>query len=153
MKIILINDNALQKICAIDCHQKEDKMSIEINLQPYKLAPLDYTVAVSRLQSFSAYSETRKTRPSYPPPPHRGHNRHRSKSAKTTLVPRIPQHNIIYRDYVKRLLYKNAKVRPSKDALSGRPALSYLEIAPSSQLTFEERGIGHSAGRRSRPAQ
>lgn len=69
MKIILINDNALQKICAIDCHQKEDKMSIEINLRPYKLAPLDYTVAVSRLQSFSAYSESRKTRPSYPPRP------------------------------------------------------------------------------------
>lgn len=144
MKIILINDNALQKICAIDCHQKDDKMSIEINLRPYKLAPLDYTVAVSRLQSFSAYSESRKTRPSYPPPPQRGHNRHRSKSAKTTLVPRIPQHNIIYRDcvtgrwgpfptacfrfahnldYVKRLLYKNARVRTSKDALSGRPAI------------------------------
>ena len=34
-----------------------------------------------------------------------------------------------------------------------RPALSRLEIAPSSQLAFEERGIGHSAGRRSRPAQ
>ena len=34
-----------------------------------------------------------------------------------------------------------------------RPSLSCLEIAPSSQLTFEERGIGHSAGRRSRPAQ
>ena len=81
MKIILINDNALQKICAIDCHQKEDKMSIEINLRPYKLAPLDYTVAVSRLQSFSAYSESRKTRPSYPTPPHRGHNRLRSQSA------------------------------------------------------------------------
>ena len=30
-----------------------------------------------------------------------------------------------------------------------RPALSCLEIAPSSQLTFEERGIGHSAGRQS----
>ena len=53
MKIILINDNALQKICAIDCYQKDDKMSIEINLRPYKLAPLDYTVAVSRLQPFS----------------------------------------------------------------------------------------------------
>ena len=34
-----------------------------------------------------------------------------------------------------------------------RPALPCLEIAPSSQLTFEKRGIGHSAGRRSRPAQ
>ena len=30
-----------------------------------------------------------------------------------------------------------------------RPALPRLEIAPSSQLTFEERGIGHSAGRQS----
>ncbi len=85
MKIIPINDNALQKICAIDCHQKEDKMSIEINLRPYKLAPLDYTVAVSRLQSFSAYSESRKTRPFHPPQPHRIHNRLRSKSAVLAL--------------------------------------------------------------------
>ena len=144
MKIILINDNALQIICAIDCHQKEDKMSIEINLWPYKLAPLDYTVAVSRLQSFSAYSESRKTRPSYPPPPRRGHNRLRWHQSSARPVSSIPQHNIIYRDcvtgrwgpfptacfrfahnldYVKRLLYKNAKVRPSKDALSGRPAI------------------------------
>ena len=89
-------------------------------------------------------SESQKTRPFPPPQPHRGHNRHRYKSAKTTLIPRIPQHNIIYRDcvtgrwgpfptacfrfahnldYVKRLLYKNAKVRPSKDALSGRTAI------------------------------
>ena len=34
-----------------------------------------------------------------------------------------------------------------------RPALSCLEIAPLSQLTFEERGIGNSACRRSRPAK
>lgn len=95
-------------------------------------------------------SESQKTRPFPPQPPHRGHNRHRSKSAKTTLVPRIPQHNIIYRDcvtgrwgpfptacfrfahnldYVKRLLYKNAKVRPSKDALSGRPAIYGVRFA------------------------
>ena len=34
-------------------------------------------------------------------------------------APRLA-HNL---DYVKQLLYKNAKVRPSKDALSGRPAI------------------------------
>lgn len=90
----------MQKICAIDCHQKEDKMSIEINLRPYKLAPLDYTVAVSRLQSFSAYSESRKTRPSYPPPPRRGHNRLRWHQSSARPVSSIPQHNIIYRDCV-----------------------------------------------------
>lgn len=32
-------------------------------------------------------------------------------------------------DCVKRLLYKNAKVRPSKDALSGRPAITGIRFA------------------------
>lgn len=40
----------------------------------------------------------------------------------------------------------------SRYALQGR-RYRRLEIAPASQLTFEERGIGHSAGRQSRPAQ
>lgn len=80
MKIILITDNALQKICTIDCHQKEDKLSIEINLRPYKLAPLDYTVAVSRLQSFSAYSKAGRLDPLIP---------HRPTGAITDTAPKV----------------------------------------------------------------
>ena len=60
-----------------------------------KLAPLGNTVTVSRLQPFSAYSESQKTRPFHPPQPHRGHNRLRSQHHSANLISRIPQRNII----------------------------------------------------------
>lgn len=44
--------------------------------------------------------------------------------------------------------HQRCAVKPSKDSGHG-----HLEIAPSSQLTLEESGIGHSAGRHGRPAQ